>query len=168
MNLLGGGWGREVIVELSPLFKKHSLPEFIKSNETFDLCDIWSVNNPHKKLFTFQQKHFSDIIHRRLDYIFLSNSLQESVKKTEIVNALSFDHSPVFCSFFNNDTFVLVSDVWKFNNFLLFNTYFVKKLKSHIEIVKSNPQEKSSFPDHINDNFWNTRCVRSPFLSEGI
>ena len=126
LNLLGGGWDRGVIVGLSPLFKKHSLSEFIKSNETFNFCDIWSVNNPHKKLFTFQQKHFSDIIHRRLDYIFLSNSLQESVKKTEIVNALSSDHSPVFCSFFNNDTFVLVSDVWKFNNFLLFNTYFVK------------------------------------------
>lgn len=100
-----------MIVGLSPLFKKHSLSEFIKSNETFNFCDIWSVNNPHKKLFTFQQKHFSDIIHRRLDYIFLSNSLQESVKKTEILNALSFDHFPVFWSFVNNDAFARGSGV---------------------------------------------------------
>ena len=65
----------------SPLLKKHSLSEIIKLNETFNLCDIWRVRNPRKKLFTFRQKHFTGIIQRRLDYIFVSNSLQESVKK---------------------------------------------------------------------------------------
>ena len=87
------------------LLKKHSLSEIIKLNENFNLCDIWRVCNPHKKLFTFRQKHFTGIIQRRLDYVFVSNSSQESVKKTEILNALSCDHSPVFCSFVNNDTF---------------------------------------------------------------
>ena len=41
-------------------------------------------NNPHKKLFTFQQKHFTGIMQQRLDYILVSNSLQESVKKLEL------------------------------------------------------------------------------------
>ena len=58
------------------------------------------------------------------------------------------DHSPVFCSFVNHDTFARGSGVWKFNNSLLLNTEFVKKLKTHIEIVKSNLQENSSFSDH--------------------
>ena len=111
------------------------------------------MRNPHKKLFTFRQKHFTGIIQRRLDYIFVSNSLQESVKKTEILNALSSDHYPVFCSFVNNDTFACGSGVWKFNNSLLLNTEFVKKLKTHIEIVKLNPQENSSSSDHSNGNF---------------
>ena len=65
----------------SPLLKKHSLSEIIKLNKNFNLCDIWRVPNPHKKLFTFQQEHFTGIIQQRLDYIFVSNSLQESVKK---------------------------------------------------------------------------------------
>ena len=65
----------------SPLLKKHSLSEIIKLNENFNLCDIWRVRNPHKKLFTFRQKHFTGIIQWRLDYIFVSNSSQESVKK---------------------------------------------------------------------------------------
>ena len=56
-------------------------PEIIKLNETFNLCDIWRVRNPNKKLFTFRQKHFTGIRQQRLDYIFVSNSLQESVKK---------------------------------------------------------------------------------------
>ena len=39
---------------------------------------------------------------------------------------VSSDHSPVFCTFVNNDTFAHGSGVWKFNNSLLFNTDFVK------------------------------------------
>ena len=132
----------------NPLLKKHSLSEIIKLNENLNLCDIWRVCNPHKKLFTFRQKRFTGIIQRRLDYIFVSNSLQESVKNTEILNALSSDHSPVFCSFVNNDTFARGSGVWKFDNSLLLDTEFVKKLKTHIKIVKSNFQENSSFSDH--------------------
>ena len=73
---------------------------------------------------------------RRLDYIFVSNSLQDPVKKTEILNTLSSDYSPFCCTFVNNDTFVRGSGVWKFNNSLLFNIEFVKKLKVHFEIVK--------------------------------
>ena len=114
----------------------------------FDLCDIWRVRNPHKKLSTFQQKHFTGIIQRRLDYIFVSNILQESVKKKQIINALSSDHFPIFSSFVNNDTFPRGSDVWKFNNFLLLNTAYVKKLKIDIEIGKSNLQENSPFSGH--------------------
>ena len=89
----------------NPLLKKHSLSEIIKLNENFNLCGIWRVRNPHKKLLTFRQKHFTGIIQQRLDYIFLPNNLQESVKKTEILNALSFDYFPVFWSFVNNGAF---------------------------------------------------------------
>ena len=65
----------------NPLLKKRSLSEIIKPNENLNLCDIWKVRNPHKKLFTFRQKHLTGIIQRRLDYIFVSNVLQELVKK---------------------------------------------------------------------------------------
>ena len=65
----------------NPLLKKHSLSEIIKLNENFNLCDIWRVRNPHKKLFTFRQEHFTGIIQRRLDYVFVSNSLSNQLKK---------------------------------------------------------------------------------------
>ena len=106
------------------------------------------MRNPHKKPFTFRQKHFNGIIQLRLDYIFVSNSLQESVKKNRRSSVLSSNHSLAFCFFVNNDTFTRGSGVWKFNNSLLLNTDFVKKLKTHIEIEKSNLQENSSFSDH--------------------
>ena len=73
---------------------------------------------------------------------------RNQLKKTEILNALSSDYSSVFCSFVNNDTYAPGSSVWIFNNSSLLDTEFVKKLKTHIEIVKSNLQENSSFSDH--------------------
>ena len=54
---------------------------------------------------------------------------------------------PVFCSFVNNAIFARDSGVWKFNNSLLLNTEFVKKLKN-IKTVTSNLQENSYFSDH--------------------
>ena len=77
--------------------KKHSVSHIIKILETFDLCDIWQIRNPKTISFTFRQKHFSGV---RLDYIFISNSLQETISNVDILNALSTDHSPVFCSGF--------------------------------------------------------------------
>ena len=60
-----------------------------------DLSDIRRIRN---RKYTFRQKHLSGIIQRRLDYIFISQNLQEYVKKSDILNALSTDHLPVFCS----------------------------------------------------------------------
>ena len=112
------------------LLRKHGLSEIIKLNENFNLRDIWRMCNPHRKPFTFRQKHFIGIIQLRLEYIFVYNSLQESVKKTEVLNFLSSNHFLVFCSFVNNDTFTRGSGIWKFNNSLLLNTEFVKKIKN--------------------------------------
>ena len=42
---------------LSPLLKNRSLSKIIQLTETFNRCDIWRVRNPHKNLFTLQQKH---------------------------------------------------------------------------------------------------------------
>ena len=116
---------------MSSLLKKHSLSEIIKLNKHVNLCDIWRVRNPHKKLFTFRQKHFTGILQRRFGCIFVSNSLQESIKKTESLNALSSDNSPVFCFFVNNDTFARGSGVWKLNNSLLLNNEFFLNLEKH-------------------------------------
>ena len=55
--------------------------KLIELNETLDLCDIWRIRNPKNCKYTFRQKHLSGIIQRRLDYIFISQNLQEYVKK---------------------------------------------------------------------------------------
>ena len=70
-----------------PYLKKYSVSDIIKILETFDLSDIWRIRNPKTKSFTFRQKHFSGVIQRRLDYMFTSNSLQETIFSVDILNA---------------------------------------------------------------------------------
>ena len=84
--------------------------------------------------YTFRQQHFSGLIQRRLDYIFISHNFQEVVKDSEILCALSTDHSDLFCSFqrFNK----LKKDLWKSNNSLVSNEDFIQKCTEHIQKVK--------------------------------
>ena len=66
----------------------------------------------------------------RLDYLFISNNMQESVKNVKVLNALSTDHSPLFCSFLNLTNNSRGRGLWKFNNSLISNTNFVNEMKT--------------------------------------
>ena len=98
-----------------PYLKKHSVRHIIKILDTFDLCHIRRFRNPKTKSFTFRQKYFSGVIQRRLDYIFISKSLQETISNEDILNAFSTDHSPFFYSFIKSLKYSKGPVVWKFN-----------------------------------------------------
>ena len=86
-----------------PALKKQSIAKLIEIIENFDLCDIWRIRNLKKKQFTFRQNHFSGYIQRRLDYFFVSNSLQEAIKNVDILAAFSTDHSPINITLSNSN-----------------------------------------------------------------
>ena len=48
--------------------------------------------------YTFCQNHSSDFIQKRLDYFFVSNVLQERVKKADILASFATDHLPIIFS----------------------------------------------------------------------
>ena len=72
----------------TPTLNSRSINKLIELNEKFDLCDIWRIRNPKKRKYTLKQKHLSGIIQRRLDYTFISQNLQEYVKKPDVLNVL--------------------------------------------------------------------------------
>ena len=72
---------------------------------------------------------------RRLDYLFISNDMQESVKKVKILNALSTNHSPLFCSFLNLSNISRGRGLRKFNNSLISIANFVGEMKTLIQKV---------------------------------
>ena len=78
-----------------PTIKKKSIAKSIELKEKFDLCDIWRIRNPKTKRFTFRQKHVSGLIQRRLDYFYISNSMQVPVKNTHVSAFFLTDHSPI-------------------------------------------------------------------------
>ena len=51
-----------------PSLKQKSVAKLLELKEEYDLCDIWRIRNPTKKLYTFRQNHSSGIINCRLDY----------------------------------------------------------------------------------------------------
>ena len=105
----------------------------IQTKEKFNLRDIWRMRNPNMKRFTFQQQHILSFIQRRLDYFFVSNRLQESVNKTDVLAAFSTDLSPLLFSLDLRRDENKGKGLWKFNNSLSMNSDFVNKMKFHIK-----------------------------------
>ena len=72
----------------NPTLKK-SLAKRIELKESYDLCDMWRVRNTKSKWFPFTLKHSSGFIQRGLDYMFISNTLQEFLTMAEILTPIS-------------------------------------------------------------------------------
>ena len=120
----------------NPTLKKRSLTNLMKIIDKLDACDIFRVRFPDLKRFTFHRKN--PLIQRRLDYIFISNNIQEHIEKVEILPSFMSDHSPVFISLNLNSNLKRGNYGWKFNDSLLNDELFVQKITEHIDAVKSN------------------------------
>ena len=136
-----------------PLSKNRVYTRLLNSTKLL-ICVIFGEYVILIKNYSFSNKNYSLALYNEDSFTFsFLTAYKNQLKNAEILNALSSNHSPVFCSFVNNDTFVRRSDVWKFSNSLLFNADFIEKLKIRTEVVKSNLQEKSSFSDHTKWEF---------------
>ena len=87
--------------------------------------------------FTFRQNHSSGFIEHRLDYIVIFNCLQEFVNNTDILFALSTDHSPLFISLLSDKSDENGNGFWKFNNSLVYVEKMKKKILKEL-IIQTN------------------------------
>ena len=95
------------------------------------------------KRFTFRQNHVSGFVERRLDFFLISNILQESVIKTDVLASFCTDHSPIFFSLQLKDMPTRGKGFWKFNNSLTSNDDYVEKMKNQIsETIRMLDQDK--------------------------
>ena len=65
--------------------------------DELDLVDIWRIKNPSLKSFTWSQN--SPMILCSLDYLLISNNLQDSVSVTNITPAIKTDHAAISLDF---------------------------------------------------------------------
>ena len=72
--------------------KTCTVDKFLELKDKFDLCGIYRMKHPKTKTFIFRQKHFSGFIQGRLEYIFVSQRLQQRARNVDILNAVSRDH----------------------------------------------------------------------------
>ena len=127
----------------NPILTRKSLAKLIEIKETLYLCDIWRIRNPNVKRFTFRQNHVSGFIERRLDFFLISNVLQESIIKTDVLASFCTDHSPILFSLQLKDMPTRGKGFWKFNNSLTSNDDYVEKMKNQIsETLRTLDQDK--------------------------
>ena len=75
--------------------------------------------------------------------------MQESAKNVKILNALSTDHSPLFCSFVNLSNIPRGRGLWEFNNSLISNTNFVYEMKTLIQTVIFSFENDTQLIDQV-------------------
>ena len=117
--------------------------------ESFELCDIWRIQNPTKKRFTLCQKHISGHIQRSLDYFFVSNTLQESIKNIDIFASLSTDHFPISFSLRRLQITAKGKGVWIFNSSLTLNKEFVEKMREHLSTCLNLFEKENILDDQV-------------------
>ena len=108
----------------------------------------------YDKLQTVNPKHvlFGNIICLkccRLDYLFISNNMQKLAKKVNILNALSANHFPLFCSVLILSNISRGYGVQKFNNSLIWNTNFLVEKKTLIQKVIFSLENDTFLSDQV-------------------
>ena len=111
----------------TPELKLLSIAELTKIINKFDLCDIYRVRNPQKKLFSYKKPNHRLL--RRLDFFLCSNSLRDNIINTDILTAIDSDHSPVVLKVGDVDDDTRGPSYWKFPSTLVKDLQYVNELK---------------------------------------
>ena len=74
------------------------------------------------------------LIQRRLDYWFISDSLQDDVAKTDIITAINTVHSTVVLEVDSLAEYPRGPSFWKFNNSLVDESNFVQCMSDNFPI----------------------------------
>ena len=129
------------------------------------MCDIWKINNPKLKRYTFRQKHVSGLIQRRLDYFYISDSKPVSVKSTYVLASLLTDHSPISFSYCKNEESNRGRGFWKFNNSLIENEEYFQQMKKYISDTLNELFNENILDDQIKWEYfkYNIRNYTSNF-----
>ena len=108
------------------------MANIIEKKETLDLCDTWRTRNCKSKRFTFYQNHISDPIQRKLGYFLISNILQETAIRADVLASFWSNHSPIIFSILFESNNKRRKGLWKFNKSLFSNEEYINKLRNHI------------------------------------
>ena len=113
--------------------------EIILMLESLELSNTWRILYPLSRRYTWHARGRSS----RLDYVFISDHLQNNLKNYKILPGLHSDHNILNLNFdfeFN----IRGRGFWKFNVDLLHDTNYVKKIKL---IIKESEEELVSYQD---------------------
>lgn len=134
----------------NPKLKVSSLEQLKAIKQELDLCDIWRVRYPQTKGFTWSGSaqgkcsYKKQKLYRRLDYFFVSDSMQTDVKEVKIIVAPGSDHSALFMKINSLPDNRYGPSFWKFNTSLLKDRNYCEKIKEVIDQTKRDFNETNA------------------------
>ena len=154
--ILGGDFN----TYLNPTLDKNGGKSELESNyakqlksvcKEFDLIDIWRLNNPKEKRFTWRDNTRAGFVQSRLDYFFISRHLNYLILKTLLKPGFRSDHSLINIQIELLQTQKRGKGYWKFNNSLLYDKTYVSLVKEELKKLSGNQeiQDKSCFWDFV-------------------
>ena len=113
---------------------KHFNDVVKKMMRSKDLLDIWRVQNPDTRRFTWGSK--KPYKRSRLDYCLISQGLMGLCPKADIKPSYKSDHSPIEITL-NITKQPRGKSQWKFNNKLLENNDYLEMVRNEINLAKA-------------------------------
>ena len=137
-TILGGDFNVEQNVAMdrnSNMTSHKKCQEYLtKLIEEEEMVDIWHVQNPNKKYYTYM--HAGQRLNwLRIDYFLISQSLQMQCVDSNIIAAGNTDHSAIEITISTSET-KRGPGIWHFNNGLLQDSVFIEQLKLHVNDIK--------------------------------
>ena len=123
----------------NPKLKINFLSGLISMMEENELIDIFHIRYPDSRQFTWRCK--DPLKQRRLDYFFLSDSLQHEAETINITPLIQSDHSVLKMKLSSLQEKKRGPSHWTFNNSLLHDNTFVTKMKEKIPEFYSESAE---------------------------
>ena len=122
-----------------------SLKQLESIKENLDLIDIWRIQHPETKRFTWRRRQPD--IQCRLDFFLISSSLCTSTLETDILPGYNTDHSLITLSI-STQSNPRGPSFWKLNTSLLSDLDYVKSIKKTIQKV-SKQYESDNDVDEV-------------------
>ena len=119
----------------NPKLKAKSITKIMPMMSDHDLCDIYRARFPSSQRLTWRQKN--PLKQRRLDYLLISDQLQEQTGLIDVIPLVQSDHSPIVIRINGLKDDLKGRSYWKFNNSLLNDKTFVNLVKDEI-LISSN------------------------------
>lgn len=134
--MLGGDWNTTLCIEkdlfnnkgLNHIRKREVLLEYIDQK---GLIDIWRVQHPEDKIFTWKKPNSNSLIMSRLDFFLVSPDLALRINSSKIGTKYNSDH----CRVSLNIDFSIAKrgpGYWKFNNLHLQDKTFIDLINKTI------------------------------------
>jgi exonuclease III len=108
------------------------------------MCDIWRIFNEDKKRATWRRSTYKGIQQSRIDFFIIPTGMIYNVKSCEIDYGLYTDHSLISLEIKAETEDIAGRGLWKFNNSLLNDAEYIKRIQGVIKECEEKYKKLSS------------------------